>query len=209
MTYPKEFKEAISNLPSKEKDKLILRLLKKDLPLTNRLMFELINPNTVDEQREVIKKQLLKDAERAYDTYYSPGFLKQDVGYMSGNIRDYVYTTKDKFGEVYLNLIMINKVLELNSDNLLGVSFGTAWKFCIAVVARTYRLLILIQKLDDDYFIEFEDLLKELGSHFSANDYLMRTAIRSGLDVNWLLSADIPDDITVVYKEVKGLGLLK
>ena len=56
MTFPKEFKEALSHLPSKEKDKLILRLLKKDITLANRLMFELVNTNTVDEQRNKIKK---------------------------------------------------------------------------------------------------------------------------------------------------------
>ena len=40
MTFDKDFKEAISHLPSSEKDKLILRLLKKDLVLANRLYFE-------------------------------------------------------------------------------------------------------------------------------------------------------------------------
>ncbi len=35
MTFDKEFTKAISHLPSKEKDKLILRLLKKNLPLAS------------------------------------------------------------------------------------------------------------------------------------------------------------------------------
>lgn len=48
MTFPKEFKEALSHLPSKEKDKLVLRLLRKDLLLANRLLFELVNTNTVE-----------------------------------------------------------------------------------------------------------------------------------------------------------------
>lgn len=41
--YSKEFKEAISRLPSTEKDKLIFRLLKHDMALENRLYFELVN----------------------------------------------------------------------------------------------------------------------------------------------------------------------
>ena len=56
MSFPKEFKEALSHLPSKEKDKLILQLLKKDLVLANRLLFELVNTNTVEEQREKVEK---------------------------------------------------------------------------------------------------------------------------------------------------------
>lgn len=47
MTYPKEFKEALSNLPSKEKDKLILRLL-----------FELVSTKTVEEQRDKLEERL-------------------------------------------------------------------------------------------------------------------------------------------------------
>ena len=50
--FHKEFKEALSRLPSKEKDKLILRLLKKDLVLANRLLFELLSTNTVEEERQ-------------------------------------------------------------------------------------------------------------------------------------------------------------
>ena len=45
--FDKEFKTAIHNLSDVEKDKLILRLLRKDLDLANRLYFELVDTETV------------------------------------------------------------------------------------------------------------------------------------------------------------------
>lgn len=56
MVLPKELKDAVSGLPSAEKDKLIFRLLKKDMILANRLSFELVNDRSVEEERENIEK---------------------------------------------------------------------------------------------------------------------------------------------------------
>jgi hypothetical protein len=51
MVFEKEFKEALLDLPIKEKDKLLLRLLKRDVPLANQLYFELVSTQTVEERR--------------------------------------------------------------------------------------------------------------------------------------------------------------
>jgi hypothetical protein len=64
MTFDKDFKIAISNLPSKEKDKLLLRLLKKDLTLASRLYFELVNTDSVDERRDELEKHVIKKAQQ-------------------------------------------------------------------------------------------------------------------------------------------------
>jgi hypothetical protein len=80
--FNKDFKEAISRLPSKEKDKLILRLLKKDLMLANGLLFELVNPQTVDERRAIIEKRIINQTKRFYENYYSPGELMMDLRYI-------------------------------------------------------------------------------------------------------------------------------
>ena len=51
MEYSKEFKAAISNFSSVEKDRLIFRLLKKDKLLSKKLYFELIDPENTDQKR--------------------------------------------------------------------------------------------------------------------------------------------------------------
>jgi len=208
MIFPKEFKEAISNLPSAEKDKLIFRLLKNDLALANQLHFKLVSDHTVEELREKVKAQLNILIERATNKYYSPGYLNMDIRDMSGRINEHVNITKDKYGEISLNLYMITRILEENRKNILTVSWGKAEKLCTAVVSRAFKILLLIKKMHEDYFTEFEDDLKKLGELIANNNYLMKAAIYNGLNINWLLSGNIPDNIQQIHKELKGKGYL-
>lgn len=209
MTLPKELKEAISNLSSTEKDKLIFRLLKKDLMLANRLLFELVSEQTVDERRENVQKTLEFEIKRATQNFYSPGYLLMDVRYMSGIITEHVTITKDKFGEAWLNLWMLNQVLERNQKNLLTAKSKHDQKFYIAVVARVFKILLIIQKLHEDFLTEFSDDLKKLSNLIGDNHTMMTTAIHHGLDVNWLFFAKIPENIVEIHKELRENGFLK
>jgi hypothetical protein len=211
MTFSKEFKESLSHLPSKEKDKLILRLLRKDVKLANRLLFELVNTSTVEEQRDKVENRLLFLVRiSAENGHYSIGYLNWDVRELSGLINEHVSITKDKFGEAHLNLIMINEVLALNRSYILNSRPpAKRIKFCVAVISRAFKILLIIHKLDDDFLIEFEENLKKLGELISDNKFLMEEAIRNGLDVNWLLKVEVPEDITAIYKEIRAKGFLR
>jgi hypothetical protein len=211
MTFPKEFKEALSHLPSKEKDKLILRLLKKDAVLANRLLFELVSTSTVEEQREKLETSLLNRIQKEADRgHYSIGYLNWDVREYSGLITQHVKITKDKFGEAYLNLIMINQVLTINRLYIFRSRPPVKRrKFSIAVIARAFKIILLIHKLDNDFLMEFEPHLKKLGKLIGDNHFLMETAIKNGLDVNWLMNAEIPEDIITIHKEIRANGFLK
>ena len=57
MKFDPEFKNAILQLPSKEKDKLLLRLLKRDVILANQLHFELISGDSVQDRRTRMEAQ--------------------------------------------------------------------------------------------------------------------------------------------------------
>lgn len=209
MVLPKDLKEAISNLPSTEKDKLIFRLLKKDLNLANRLLFELVSNQTIEGEREKIKKQLTKIVERSTLHFYSPGYLNWDVREMSGMITEHVSRTKDKYGEISLNLYMIIEILERHRENILRSQPRKAEKFCTAVIARAFKILLLIKKMHEDYFVEFEDDLQKFGKLIGDNDYLMQTALFNGFDVNWLIKGNIPDDIEKIHKDLRQRGYLR
>ena len=209
MKFSKEFKEALSELPSKEKDKLIYRLLKKDLTLANRLHFELVSGNSVDEQREIVKERLSEQIDTATERYYSPGYLNMDIRFMSGEINGHLLTTKDKFGEVYLNLYMLNEVLERSRDNILSASPGRVRKLCTAVIARTFKIMGCTIKLHGDYMADLQDDLKKLGQLIGDNPYLMDCAIHNGLNVNWLISGEIPEDIADIQKDLRQHGFLR
>lgn len=208
--YTKEFKDAISRLPSLEKDKLILRLLKHDLSLANRLHFELVNTNTVEEQRELVKVKLFKMVEQATKTYYSPGYLKMDIGYMSGEITEYVKLTKDKYGEIYLTLFILNETLERNAHRILDQTKTKARQLTTPVIAKAFKILLLLNKLHEDYKIEFSSEINRLGYILAENPPFMEDAIYNGLDINWLLDTNnIPKNIEAIHKDLRNRGYLK
>src|SRR5690554_1678913 len=209
MKFTPEFKEAISHLSSKEKDKLILRLLKKDLVLANRLHFELVNTNSIDTEREKIEQRIIERSKNIGDSFYSMGYLNMDVRYLSGEITEHVQVTRDKFGEASLNILLLIETLKNNKHHIEGASLAKSRKFCVAVIARCFKILLLIDNLDSDYLIEFEENLKKLGILIGDIDVLMKIAIHHGFDVNWFISATIPDDIVSYHKELRQRGYLK
>lgn len=209
MKFSKEFKEAISCLPEKEKDKLLIRLLKKDLILAQRLEFELIDDLSVDERRALIADDIETEVKKFSGYSGSIGYLNMDMRYLSGFITKHVKITKDKFGEVSLNILMLTEVLQLNNERIQQASFSYARKLLVAIIARAFKIVVLTHKLDEDYLIELEKPLNRLGQLISENDYLMNTAIHHGFDVNWLLSASIPEDIDEIHRNLKKQGYFK
>ncbi len=209
MKFDNDFKKALSQLPSEEKDKLILRLLKHDLELANRLRFELLSTQSVLDRRKEMEKRIRVRVERMIYTYYSPGYLLMDMRELSGEITEHVKITRDKEGEPALNLLMLNEVLNGVGSQVAQVKPQKSYTFNIYVIARTFRILVQINALHEDYLIDFEDGLKELGGLICGNPALMKTAIDNSLDVNWLLQADIPEDIAVIHKNIRSQGFLK
>src|SRR5690606_38575 len=209
MILPKELKEAITHLPSTEKDKLIFRLLKKDLALANRLLFELVSTETVEEKRNKIQKSLAFQIERAVEQFYSPGYLSMDVRYMSGMINEHVQITKDKFGEPYLNLLILNVIIPKLNKKLETYKPIKANKFYVPALARIFKILMNISKFHEDEQYEFRVNLNKLGKSIAENPDFMKAAINNGLDINWLLNAEIPENIVQIHKNIRALGLLK
>ncbi len=91
-------------MPSSEKDKLILRLLKKDLVLANQLLFQLVDTDTVEQKRTFIENELTRYLNKSMNRFYSLGIFLMDMHYASGKINDHVSITKDEYGEITLNL---------------------------------------------------------------------------------------------------------
>ncbi|SHI88568.1 hypothetical protein SAMN04488096_105242 [Mesonia phycicola] len=209
MKFSQEFKEAVLHLSEKEKDKLLIRLLKKDENLVNRLYFELIDDQTVDDHRLKLEKRVTERAKEITDYAKSLNHLKMLTRNLSGEISEHVRVTKDKFGEVSLNLLMLNTLLKNSKLLFKKTTPLQAKKFNLYVVTRTYRILLHIHKMHEDLYMEFEEGLNELGNLIGDNAILMSTAMQNGLDVNWLIQNDIPEDIEQYHKDLKTQGFLK
>ena len=207
--FSKEFKKAIQELPNSEKDKLIFRLLKRDLDLANRLYFELVDVETVEDKRTAFEIEMIKKINYFSDRYYSVGYLLQDTRFLSGDITNHVKITKDKFGEISLNLKMLNHLLTINNKRIETVTYSKAYTLCIYVIARAFKILLLIKAMDEDYFLDFKENLSTLGKLIYDNPFLMHTAIDNDLDVNWLILGEIPENIVAIHKEIRANGFLK
>lgn len=207
--FSKEFKKAIQELPSIEKDKLIFRLLKRDLDLTNRLHFELVDVETVEDKRATFEIEMLRKINYFSERFYSVGYLLQDTRFLSGDITNHVKITKDKFGEISLNMKMLNNLLLINNERIQSSPYSKAYTLCIYIIARAFKILLLIKAIDEDYFLDFREDLSTLGKLIYDNPFLIHTAIDNNLDVDWLISGEIPYDIVAIHKEIRANGFLK
>lgn len=209
MTFDPEFKKALQLLADKEKDKLILRLLKNNLQLANRLRFELVDTDSVQDKREQVRDRIIKRIQLATERYYSAGCLLMDVREISGEINEHVSVTKDKQGEISLNCLMLRHLLELNNERIALEKRGKSYTLCIYIVARVFKILMLIQKQHEDLHLEFREDVEAIGEFIGNNHNLMKTAIDNGLDVNWLITFNIPKDIVAIYNDLRANGLLR
>ena len=87
--FDKEFKTAIHNLSDVEKDKLILRLLRKDLDLANRLYFELVDTETVEQIENLSNFKRVKKT----NEHFTQRLSLMDIRYISGDINEHVRIT--------------------------------------------------------------------------------------------------------------------
>ncbi|NDV94858.1 hypothetical protein D0T84_08000 [Dysgonomonas sp. 521] len=209
MKFDTDFKKAISMLSSEDKDKLIFRLLKKDPVLADQLYFELVSKDTILDRRHRMELKIKKYVEYISDNYYTPGFLLMDVRSLSGEITQHIQTTKDKYGEVSLNLLMLNELLDRNNEQLSISTLKASYTMNIYIIARTFRILVLLKSLHEDYYIEFEEDLKKLGQSIATNPILSEVALSNGLVLNWLISGVIPDNIATIHKNIRARGLLR
>ena len=209
MVFEKEFKEAIVNLSIKEKDRLLLRLLKRDVPLANQLYFELVSTQTVEERRAELEELVVKRVETLSKQSSSIQHLLLKTRALSGDITEQVKITKDKFGEVSLNLLMLKELLELNDPKITFFSRGKPQKFAVYVIARAFKLLVLIRSMHEDYLVDFRSDLETLGGLIQKNELLNKTANQHGLDLEWLLSGEIPENIQERQAALRKKGFLK
>ncbi len=203
MEYSKEFKEALSEFTAKEKDKLILRLLRKDRILSHRLYFELIDVETVDDKRNQMESLIQSEVSEAAKKYGSTKYFLPKIRKVSAQITEHVKITTDKFGEVSLSLVLIAEVLK----NL--PKSGNHYKLFIYLLNKLFRAFLLTKKLDADYFLELKADYDAVNELILLNKNLKEIALDNKLSFAWFDPENIPDNFDVVLKEIKAQGLLR
>ncbi|MEQ8237718.1 MAG: hypothetical protein RIA69_00830 [Cyclobacteriaceae bacterium] len=167
MKIPDDLKKAIKEMPEKEKDKLLLRLIPKNLMLMNQLYFKLIEEeSTMEERRESVKSKISARAAHYPKMFYSPGYLMMEMRELSGLINDHVSVTKDKHGEIELQLWLLNSLISKNLENLVDANYYSRPKFDEYIVKRAKKITTLLSKIHEDFLMDYSDDLKQLGQFF-------------------------------------------
>jgi hypothetical protein len=208
MEYSKEFKTALSQLSSVEKDRLIFRLLKKDKILSKKLYFELIDEETTDQKRDQMEDLLKEKVEYASKYMSNQKYFVVLIRKISAEITEHVKVTSDKFGDVSLNLFLINQVLEFNPQ-LSRQRFNEIYKLYLYIINKVVKALSLTKKLDEDYWMEIDEYLSELYTKITGNIYLEKLFINNGIDLGWLNTENIPEQFDAIIKDIKNQGFLK
>ena len=206
----KEFKRALRELPDREKDKLVLKLVRRDYKLAKRLHYELMGDFSREDLQHEFKESILSSFKRIKAYKYKPGYLSMVLRGLSGEISSYKFTTKDKYGEAMMNLFLLNKTFEYFSDEINEFArTDKGSKLAVYIVNKTFNLRVAIHKLDRDLFIDFKEDLLKLGNHFGENHGIMNTCIFHGFDPNWLMRQEVPEDIEQIQKDLRKQGYLK
>lgn len=208
MEYSKEFKAALSAFSGSDKDKLIFRLLRKDKLLSKKLYFELIDPETTDDKRNAMEEHVKEQVLLASKYVGNAQYFLSAVRKISAEITEHTKVTTDKFGEVSLNIFLVNKILENNSD-LSRQRFDNVYKLYIYIINKIFKSLTLVKKLDEDYWIEINEYLNDTLDKILENHYLQKLCINNGLDFNWFECDRIPDNIDQIMKDIKSQGFLR
>lgn len=209
MKFEQDFKDALKGLPEKEKDKLLLRLLKKDFSLANQLYFQLVETRSVEELRTEVETKMVKFLKNRGNQFYSPGVLMMVLRDTSGMINEHVSNTKDKYGDPYLNCVMLIKTLQANKEHLLDCTKYESFKLNAYIVARIFKILTQVKALHEDLQYDFQELFEHLLDEMVEIPDLMDATIFHGLDLNWIHYRQIPDDIVAIQKDLRQRGYLK
>lgn len=208
MEYSKEFKAALSQLSSVEKDRLIFRLLRKDEILSKKLYFELIDEETVDQKRDAMEELIKEKVEYASKYISNQKYFIVLIRKISAQITEHVKVTTDKFGDISLNLLLINEILESN-EKLSRQRFNDVYKLYLYIINKIVKALVLTKKLDEDYWMEIDEYLSVAHEKIPANIYLEKLFINNGIDFNWFTTDKIPDHFDLIIKDIKNQGFLK
>jgi hypothetical protein len=155
-----ELKEAILSLPTKEKNKLLLRLIAKNELLTDQLQYKLLEntPSDLKFRQQEVQEQIDFTSGRLT--------LKQILTYFrtfSGKINRFAKVTKDKQSELELwkylceaALIAFKQYRATLRDSQLKP------KFKENALKKITKMYTLLEGLHEDYHLEYMDDLKQL-----------------------------------------------
>jgi len=178
----KELKEAICQMPQKEKDKILLRLIAKDKMLIARLEHELFGDEAETKAlAEEIKVDINKMAGFNHGT---PGWLMMAMRSENGAITKHVKITKDKTGEIDLTLYLLSKTFK-KQEKFLEKHAYRADKFGGYVCKRMDFVLKKIIKLHPDLQFDYKNEVEFILTFLHTSEATKEDAENENIPKDW------------------------
>ena len=171
--------EVLRMLSESQKDKLLLKLFRKDPLLVEKLAYEFFEDKSDLNKRVAdIKKNIDKYITKEYVHWDTPGELMMEMRSINASITEHVKVTKDKHGSVELTILLLNTAFK-RFWTMLNEKKQRSETFSKYVVARTINVLKLLEKMHPDNDLDFRDDLNQLLSYlydYSPTSYLAKEA---------------------------------
>ncbi|MFN3782929.1 MAG: hypothetical protein ACK4R6_03375 [Spirosomataceae bacterium] len=153
MKLTKELQKAILELPDKEKDKLLLRLITKNDLLVEQLTFQLLEDESdIERRRNYVKRLIISTITAVHVS--SIGWLLMDIRACSGAITRHVKVTKDKYGEIELTLFLLERVL-VENEAVFQTYSRKLDKLMPYLLKKVESILKKIKGFPEDYHLDF------------------------------------------------------
>ncbi|GAA4357185.1 hypothetical protein GCM10023185_21730 [Hymenobacter saemangeumensis] len=149
-----ELRKALLQLPQKEKDQLLCRLVAQDAVLTEQLAFRLLEgPDALEVRRQVLRQQV-DDPVRGY--HQTPNDLLLILRQLQARLAYHSKITDDTFGEIELSLRLLANVFQHQSA-ITARLHGPTQPLLQHLTKRTHEALKQAAKLHEDYHLELAD----------------------------------------------------
>ena len=150
-TLPPALRRALLDLPTKEKDQLLARLVAQDAILTEQLAYRLLEgPDALDARRAALRQQV-DDPVSGY--HQTPNDLLVILRQLQARLAYHARITEDAIGEVELSLRLLANVFA-QQPQLVARLHGPTQPLLQHLVRRTQEALRQAEKLHPDYHLE-------------------------------------------------------
>jgi hypothetical protein len=154
--------EVLKMLTPEQKDKLLLKLFRKDPMLVEKLAFEFFEDKSdLEQRRRDIKTKIDKYIIQSYIVWDTPGDLMMEMRSINGRITEHVKITKDKYGEVELTILLLNTAFD-RFWQMLNDKVTRADTFAEYCLKRTLHIIKCLDKLHEDNYLDFKEDLDRL-----------------------------------------------
>ncbi len=155
-----ELQKAILELPIKDKNKLLLRLITKDDLLTEQLQYQLLENTSTD---LTFRINDLKETLPFPETKLSMKDILALWREKSSRINRFYKVTKDKKGELELWLSLAQAALQAYTHHRTTLrEFHLRLKFKENGLKKVEKMNTLLLALHEDYRLEYEDDLAQI-----------------------------------------------